>query len=79
MHFGRVLGSSAVQYGGRATAGGHVPWWGWVLLVGWSAVAVVMGIVLGRVIRTAEQREVGRRREDGDGQDEQGEGRSCAS
>jgi hypothetical protein len=56
------LGSGVVQHGGRATAGGQVPWWVWVLLV-WSALAVVLGVVLGRMLRTAEQRESGRGRE----------------
>ncbi len=58
---GRVLGSGVVLHGGRATAGGRVPWWMWGLLV-WSLVAVVLGVVLGRVLRAADRRERGQRR-----------------
>lgn len=57
-----VLGSEAVQHGGRATAGGRVLWWVWVL-VAWSLLAVLLGVVLGRVLRAAERRERGHDRE----------------
>ncbi|SNS89963.1 hypothetical protein SAMN04488107_4230 [Geodermatophilus saharensis] len=40
-----------------------MPWWGWALLA-WGALALALGLVLGRVIRTAEQRERGRGRAD---------------
>lgn len=35
-----------------------MPWWTWVLLV-WSVLAPVLGVVLGRVIRAADRRETG--------------------
>ncbi len=33
-----------------------MPWWLWVLLA-WSLVATLLGVAIGRAIRTAEQRE----------------------
>ncbi len=50
-----------MQHGGRMAAGGDVPWWIGGLLV-WGVLAVVLGIALGMVIRTAERRELGRDR-----------------
>ncbi|PRY48129.1 hypothetical protein LY71_11015 [Geodermatophilus tzadiensis] len=44
-------------------------WWIWLLLM-WSALALVLGVVLGGVIRTADRREVGANR----GADEQPRG-----
>ena len=38
-------------------------WWGWLLLA-WLAVAVVLAVVLGRAIRTAERHELGTDRPD---------------
>ncbi len=62
MTSGRVVGSRVGQHGGRTTAGGDVPWWVWTLL-GWGVLALVLGLVLGSVIHTAERRELGRDRE----------------
>ncbi len=75
-----VLGSRAVQHGGRATAGGRVPWWVWVLLA-WSLLAVLLGVVLGRALRTADRRE-NRRGREARGQEPgepEAEERPCAS
>jgi flagellar biosynthesis/type III secretory pathway M-ring protein FliF/YscJ len=57
-----------MQHGGRTTAGGDVPWWVWALVV-WGVLALALGIVIGRAIRTAERRE--RAREHADEEDEQ--------
>ncbi len=43
-------------HGGRV-AGGRVPWWVWGLLV-WSLVAVVLGLLLGRLLRGAADQSV---------------------
>jgi len=43
---------------GRWTTGGAVSWWVWVLLA-WGVLAVGVGVVVGRGIRTAERRELG--------------------
>ena len=51
-----------MQHGVGATAGGHVPWWIWSLLV-WSALALFLAVVLGGVIRTADRYEAGADRE----------------
>ena len=34
-------------------AGGRMPWWMWALLV-WSVIAVLLGLVLGALLRGAE-------------------------
>ena len=70
----RVLGMGDAHHGGRATAGGEVPWWLWVLLV-WGALAVVVGILIGLAIRTAERREFGEGRTDERVDDEEPDGR----
>jgi flagellar biosynthesis/type III secretory pathway M-ring protein FliF/YscJ len=44
-----------------------VPWWVWALVV-WGVLALALGVVVGRAIRTAERRELGR--EDTDEEDE---------
>lgn len=36
-----------------------MPWWVWALVV-WGVLALALGIVVGRAIRTAERRELGR-------------------
>ncbi len=38
-------------------------WWVWALLV-WGVLALALGVVIGRAIRTAERREIGRDRAD---------------
>ena len=38
-----------------------MPWWVWALVV-WGVLALALGVVLGRAIRTAERREIGRDR-----------------
>ncbi len=38
-----------------------MPWWAWVLMA-WGALGVALGVALGRVIRIADLRELGRHR-----------------
>ncbi len=37
-----------------------MPWWVWALLV-WGALALALGVVIGRAIRMADARELGRK------------------
>ena len=61
-----------MRHGGRAMAGGRMPWWVWALLV-WSVIAVPLGLVLGALLRAAEWRQSGRGCEPGVGVPEEPE------
>ncbi|SDC38071.1 hypothetical protein SAMN05660690_1191 [Geodermatophilus telluris] len=50
-----------------------MPWWGWVL-VAWPVVALVVAVVLGRLIRMADRRDLKGDRPDEDPPSEEGTG-----
>ncbi len=53
----RSTGIPSPDHGGRPSAGGHVPWWVWVLVL-WGVLGTLLAVSVGKVIQAADRREL---------------------